>query len=136
MNLSREERIDSLLAEIDTLLMINNELLNDIDINTSLKNRYRMYKTENVYNLLRLDTKTGMITQVQWSLDEKKEGTFEINSLDLSFGVGYGSNSFELIPTNNMYQFILLDKTDGRMWHVQWGTEGEKSRWIRRIYSL
>ena len=30
-----------------------------------------------------------------------------------------------------MYQFILLDKTDGRTWHVQWGEKAE--RWIRRI---
>ena len=47
-------------------------------------------------------------------------------------GYGHGSGTFELYPTKNMYQFILLDKTDGRMWHVQWGTESSK-QWIRRI---
>lgn len=131
---AHEMRVDSLLAQIDTLIMINNQLLEHLEINTSLKNRYKLYGTENMYTLLELDTKTGKIKQVQWSLDSDSEGTFTINNDDLSYGYGYGSGSFELYPTKNMYQFILIDKTDGRKWHVQWGTGGDKSRWIRRIY--
>ena len=129
-----EQKVDSLLSQIYTLIMINNQLLEHIDIDLSLKNRYKLYPTDNIYTLLELDTKTGRIKQVQWSLDSDSEGTFTINNDDLSFGMGYGSNSFELYPTKNMYQFILIDKTDGRKWHVQWGTGGDKSRWIRRIY--
>ena len=129
-----EQKVDSLLSQIDTLIMINNQLLEHIDIDLSLKNRYKLYPTDNIYTLLELDTKTGRIKQVQWSLDSDSEGTFTINNDDLSFGMGYGSNSFELYPTKNMHQFILIDKTDGRKWHVQWGTGGDKSRWIRRIY--
>ena len=129
-----EQKVDSLLSKIDTLLMINNQLLEHLEINTSLKGRYKLYQTENIYTLLQLDTKTGKIEQVQWSLDSDKEGTITINNDDLSWGYGYGSGSFELYPTKNMYQFILIDKTDGRKWHVQWGTSGDKSRWIRRIY--
>lgn len=125
--------IDSLLLKIDTLLMINNELLNHLDINTSLKNRYKLYQTENIYTFLELDTKTGRLKQVQWSLDSDNEGTWIINSEDFSFGEGYGSGSFELYPTKNLYQFLLIDKTDGRKWHIQWGMNDNK-RWIRRIY--
>ena len=128
-----EQKIDSLLCQIDTLIMINNQLLEHIDIDLSLKNRYKMYQTENIYTLLRLDTKTGMIEQVQWSLDSDNEGSVTINSDDLTYGFGYGSGSFELYPTKNMYQFILIDKTSGKKWHVQWGMESSK-RWIRRIY--
>lgn len=133
-SVKHEQRVDSLLSKIDTLLMINNQLLEHLEINTSLKGRYKLYQTENIYTLLQLDTKTGKIEQVQWSLDSDKEGTITINNDDLSWGYGYGSGSFELYPTKNMYQFILIDKTDGRKWHIQWGTSGEKSRWIRRIY--
>lgn len=129
-----EQEVDSLLFQIDTLLMINNQLLEHLEINSSLKGRYKLYQTENLYTLLQLDTKTGKIEQVQWSLDSDKEGTFTINDEDLTWGLGYGSGTFELYPTKNMYQFILIDKTDGRKWHVQWGTGGDKSRWIRRIY--
>ena len=118
-----DERVESIEQRLEV-----------VDIDLSLKNRYKLYKTENVYNLLKLDTKTGKIWQVQWQLDDlNKEGTWIINDKDLSYGWGYGSNSFELYSTNNMYQFILIDKTDGRMWHVQWGI-GDKNRWIRRIY--
>ena len=119
---------------IDERLNNIEQRLEMVDIDLSLKNRYKLYPTENIYTLLKLDTKTGKIWQVQWSLESKNEGTWIINSDDLtSWSGGYGSNSFELYPTLNMYQFILIDKTDGRMWHVQWGI-GDKKRWIRRIY--
>jgi len=128
-----EQKIDSLLSQIDTLLMINNQLLEHIEINSSLKERYKLYQTENIYTLLQLDTKTGKIEQVQWSLESNNEGSVTINDDDLTYGYGYGSGSFELYPTKNMYQFILIDKTSGKKWHVQWGMEDSK-RWIRRIY--
>lgn len=127
------EKIDSLLARIDTLVQINNVWLEQIELNQSLKGRYKLYRTENIYTLLELDTKTGKIKQVQWSLKSSEEGTFTINGDDLNFGVGHGSGTYELYPTGNMYQFILLDKTNGRKWHVQWGL-GDSNRWIRRIY--
>ena len=126
------KNISALLSKIDTLLTINNMLLEQIEIDSSLKGRFKLYKTENIYNFLELDTKTGKIQQVQWSLDEKKEGSVVINNVDLSLGIGYGSGSFELYPTSNIYQFILIDKTDGRKWHVQWGFENAK-RWIRNM---
>lgn len=124
---TKSPTIDERLNNIEQRLEI-------VDIDLSLKNRYKLYPTENIYTLLKLDTKTGKIWQVQWSLESENEGTWIINSDDLtSWSGGYGSNSFELYPTLNMYQFILIDKTDGRMWHVQWGI-GDKKRWIRRIY--
>lgn len=127
-NYNQNEKIIDLLSRIDTLMAINNELLS---INMALKNRYKLYQTENIYTLLELDTKTGQIQQIQWSLDPDNEGTMVINDDDLSWG--YGSGVFELYPTQNMYQFILLDKTNGRKWHVQWGMS-QSNRWIRRIY--
>lgn len=107
-----EQKVDSLLSQIYTLIMINNQLLEHIDIDLSLKNRYKLYTTDNLYTLLELDSKIGRIKQVQWSLDSDSEGTFTINNDDLSYGMGYGSDSFELYPTKNMYQFILIDKTE------------------------
>ena len=122
---------DSLLVKMDSLVRANNAWLEQIELDLSLKERYKLYQTENIYTLLELDTKTGMIKQVQWSLDSDNEGTVTINDTDLSFG--YGSGSFELYPTKNMYQFILIEQTTGRKWHVQWGMKA-KERWIRRIW--
>ena len=124
---------DSVLNIIYSLVQITNAWLEQIELDHSLKQRYKLYQTENIYTLLQLDTKTGMIEQVQWSLDSENEGSVTINNDDLNYGYGHGSGSFELYPTKNMYQFILLDKTSGRKWHVQWGMK-TKERWIRRIY--
>lgn len=132
-NVEKEKKIDSLLYRINRLLETNNDLLDEISIDLSLKERFKLYQTENIYTLLQLDTKTGRIDQVQWSLERDNEGSVTINDEDLTYGNGYGSGTFELYPTKNMYQFILIDKTNGRKWHIQWGMESAK-RWIRRIY--
>ncbi len=127
---SIDSTLQDILVDIDTV----KAWLEQIELDLSLKNRYKLYQTENIYNLIELDTKTGRIYQVQWTLDSKSvEGTWIINSEDLTHGNGYGSGSFELYPTKNMYQFILLDKTDGRTWHIQWGFKKD-NRWIKRIY--
>lgn len=115
----------------DSTLIYITKQLEDIDFRINGMNRFKLYPTENIYTLLKLDTATGKIDQVQWSLDSDKEGSFTINNDDLS--LGSGSGTFELYPTKNMYQFILLDKVTGRQWHIQWGMEASK-RWIRRFY--
>lgn len=130
---SQQIQNDSILNRIDSLVQITNAWLEQIELDCSLKQRYKLYQTENIYTFLQLDTKTGMIEQVQWSLDSEKEGSITINGDDLNYWFGHGSGSFELYPTKNMYQFILLDKTSGRKWHVQWGMKAAE-RWIRRIY--
>lgn len=129
----QQAKKDSALTRIDSLIQATNAWLEQIEITNSLKQRYKLYQTDNIYTLLQLDTKTGQIEQVQWSLDSDNEGSVTINDQDLTFGYGYGSGCFELYATKNMYQFILLDKTDGRKWHVQWGMTATQ-RWIRRLY--
>lgn len=119
--------------KLDSLLEDHSDLLDAINVNTSLKNRFKLYPTENIYTFLELDTKTGRIWQMQWSMDSGNEGCIPIVDYDLiSEEDSYGSNVFELYPTKNMYQFILIDKTSGRAWHVQWGME-YGNRWIRNI---
>lgn len=118
----------------DSVAIRTSELVNDVvtlQMMQATSNRYKMYPTENIYNFLKLDTQTGRIEQVQWSLDDKKEFSHTLNREDLSWSTGM--NSFELYPTQNMYQFLLLDKATGRTWHVQWGLS-DKKRWIKRIY--
>lgn len=115
----------------DSTLIYISKQLEDIEFRINGLDRFKLYSTDNIYTFLKLDTATGKIDQLQWSLDSDNEGTVTINSDDLSLETGSGT--FELYPTKNMYQFILLDKVTGRQWHVQWGMETSK-RWIRRFY--
>ena len=121
---SKDSVKDSLLTDIT-------QRLDRIEFRMRGLDRYKMYKTENIYNLLKLDTATGVIEQVQWSLDDDNEGSVYINRDPLSYTTNCGT--YELYPTPNMYQFILLNKVTGQTWHVQWGIESNK-RWIRPIY--
>lgn len=115
----------------DTLSEISTKLKDLEHFITSKYNRYKLYPTENKYNFLKLDTATGRIEQVQWSLNDNEEFTLTLNGNDLSSFTSY-NGMFELYPTKNIWQFILLDKYTGRQWHVQWGLESKK-RWIQRI---
>ena len=115
----------------DSTLTSISKQLEVIEFRINGMNRFKLYPTENIYTFLKLDTATGKIDQLQWSLESDNEGSVPINSDDLSLDSGCGT--FELYPTMNMYQFILLDKVSGRQWHIQWGMESSQ-RWIRRFY--
>lgn len=44
------------------------------------KANFRLYKTKNMYNFIKLDTRTGQMEMVQWSLDGKS-GTYTLSDL-------------------------------------------------------
>lgn len=64
-------------------------------------NNFKLYKTENIYIFLQLNTSNGKIKQVQWNLDRNKEFTKVLNDVDLTFGINIGnySDRFELVFT-------------------------------------
>lgn len=95
---------------------------------------YKLYPTENMWNFIKLDTRTGRLWQVQFSI-QGYEYRFQtvLSDYDLSYEENTKPNRFELYPTQNTYNFILLDKVDGRVWQVQWSLEEDK-RMVLRIY--
>ena len=96
--------------------------------------RYKMYKTENIYNLLKLDTATGRVWLVQYRLGSTESMTVAVDNTSLLWDDEIArAGRFELYETNNMYQYILLDTETGRTWQVQWDTE-PKNRFRERIY--
>lgn len=115
-------------ARRDSIKHVNDSLrqLQVLDIN-----RYKLYPTQNKWTFLELDTQTGRIWQVQYSV-EGPEYRFKSNlniwSLlkDNDLQV---SGRFELYPTQNIYTFVLLDKISGRTWQVQWSTENARGCW-------
>ncbi len=116
----------------DSLLYDIYNQITELKINKESVGRFKIYPTDNMYVFLKLDTETGIIYLIQWNLDESKEFEAILNSKELGFGDLRYPGRFELYPTKNIYQFILLDTEMGSTWHVQWGTEREKL-WIRKI---
>ena len=87
--------------------------------------RYKMFPTENIWTFLKLDTRSGKIWQVQYSINDDYRGEIELNSKALVSYDSTDNGRFTLYPTKNMYNFILLDQIDGKMWQVQWSVDEE-----------
>jgi len=91
--------------------------------------RYKLYPTNSMWIFLKLDTATGKIWMVQWSNNSSKFERFEapLNRDRLASFLDNDINGrFELYPTQNIYNFILIDQTDGRTWQVQWSNKPEE----------
>ncbi len=87
--------------------------------------RFKMFPTENIWTFLKLDTRSGKIWQVQYSVDNSFRGEVELNNKELATGDAAENGRFTLYQTKNMYNFILLDQIDGKMWQVQWSVDEE-----------
>ena len=90
--------------------------------------RYRLFPTQNVWTFLKLDTVTGKIWQVQFSVkgDDYRFETV-LSSIDIAEGLKLEKKvgRFTLFPTQNTYNFILLDQIDGYTYQVQWSVDVE-----------
>jgi len=128
----KKAKIDSVQVVRNNILIANIRLLEQIEMDLSLKNRFKIYKTEDMNTMLELDTKTGVVKQIHWALKTDEEKVYTINPNNLSESAELGPGVFELYATNNMYQFILINKMNGSKWHIQWGDDKEH-RWIRKI---
>lgn len=83
---------------------------------------YRLFATKNIYTFIKLNTKNGHMWQVQWST---KGNQFEtpLSLISRVTKEDEKNGRFFIYPTTNIYNFILLDQIDGRVWQVQWSTE-------------
>ncbi|MFC3158063.1 hypothetical protein SAMN05443633_104401 [Chryseobacterium arachidis] len=85
---------------------------------------FRLFSTRNMYTFIKLDTRNGQMWQVQW---DTKSNQFE-TPLSLVYLVSEEEEKngrFFLYPTTNIYNFILVDQIDGRVWQVQWSMEAK-----------
>jgi len=98
---------------------------------------YELYPTQNMWTFLKLNTETGQIWQVQYYVgnDYSKRCQVPLNLTPLATEKKPGR--FCLKETQNMYNFLLLDKETGDVWQIQWSMESEKRGIvdeIRKIY--
>jgi len=96
---------------------------------------FRLFKTQNIWTYLLLDTRNGRIWQVNYSIDSNVASVkIPINDTALVAGekeVG----RFTLYPTHNMWTFLLLDQETGNVWQCQFSID-DNHRFIFPIYSI
>lgn len=85
---------------------------------------YRLFPTENNWTYLKLNTSNGKVEQVQWSLDGDRM-VVRLNDTPLVTRQEEKIDRFTLYPTKNIFNFLLLDQIDGRVWQLQWSTKSE-----------
>lgn len=88
---------------------------------------YQLFPTKNYWTFIKLDTRNGKMWQVHFSVgDDSNTGELVLNSLPLVSEEKESKGRFILYPTENMYNFLLLDQIDGTVVQVQWSTEVKK----------
>lgn len=93
---------------------------------------YRLFSTNNTFNFIKLNTRNGKLWQIQWNTGKNKFET-PISLMPLVSKEEERNGRFFLYQSHNIYNFLLLDQIDGRVWQVQWGIN-EEDRQIIRIY--
>lgn len=86
---------------------------------------YQLFPTQNIWTFIKLDTRNGKMWQVQYSVGEENRMESVLNSIPLAFGIQELAGRFTLYPTQNIYNFILLDQINGSVYQVQWSMKEE-----------
>ena len=118
--------ITSSFSYANELVKISPPIQQDINV------PFRLFDTENNWTKLALNTITGQLYQVHYSVtNDGFAGTLTINDKDLTpEGSKPIIGRFTLYATPNVYNFILVDQYGLRsFWQVQWSME-PKNRFI------
>lgn len=94
---------------------------------------FRLFRTRNIYTFLKLDTRTGLIWQVQWG--SGPSARFERPLSDKKLVDGAKPGRFTLYPTGNIFTFVLLDQQTGAAFTVQW-SDKKSERFVYPILPL
>ena len=86
---------------------------------------YRLFPTKNIWTFIKLNTRNGMMWQVQYDVEGDNRGVTYLNILPLVTTEKEANGRFTLYSTENIYNFILLDQVGGKMWQVQWSLEAK-----------
>ena len=94
--------------------------------------RYKMFKTENNFILLKLDTRTGKVWMTQFRSSTTNNLELPVDYLSLEYSWNSWNGRFDMYATNNIYKFIVLDTYTGKTYLLQWNTESDR-RFIEPI---
>ena len=77
-----------------------------------MKDRFKLYSTDNMYTFLNLYTATGKIYQLQWSFDAKNEGIVAVNSDDFLLDLLVGFLNFFLLKILAASKCFRIGRTE------------------------
>lgn len=106
-----------------------------MNLNEIQNGTYKLVKTKNMWTFLKLNKRNGKISQVQYSLKDDNQFETDLNEVALVEPKEEFNNRFTLYATQNMFNFLLLDTHNGKVWQVQWSIEPSQ-RLIVRIPNL
>jgi hypothetical protein len=109
----------------------SNELVRVSNYQSPVPSKFRLYPTNNISIFLRLNTSTGFIDLVQYSIKDVSSSIVKLSEFPLVLDGPV--DRFTLYPTTNIWTFLLLDQVEGTPYQVQWSTDPEK-RFVSRIY--
>lgn len=104
------------------------EQLNAIKLQVQAQNNtFKLYPTKNMWTFLELNTATGQIWIVQWSMEDEKQFRYTLDdNVRISEADEMVNGRFSLHATENIYNFILLDNINGDCWQAQWNFDEDK----------
>jgi len=97
---------------------------------------YQLFPTQNIWTFIKLDTRNGKMWQVHFSVSDENKGELVLNSLPLVSEENETKGRFTLYPTENMYNFLLLDQINGTVVQVQWSLDAKKRGIVEVIKSI
>lgn len=91
---------------------------------------YKLFPTKNFWTFIKLNTRNGKMWQVHFGVTETDvRAILDLNNLPLVSEEKETSGRFTLYPSENTYNFLLLDQIDGNVYQVQWSMQ-ENNRGI------
>ena len=73
---------------------------------------FRLFPTKNMLTFIKLDTRNGLLWKVQYSLNPENRMVTYLNLDRLASVNEEVKDRFKLYPTQNMYNFILLEQVN------------------------
>ncbi len=87
---------------------------------------YQLFPTQNYWTFIKLDNRNGKMWQVHFSVNEDGIQTEVIlNPVPLVVKDKEVNGRFNLYPTENIYNFLLIDQIDGNVYQVQWSMDAK-----------
>ena len=88
--------------------------------------KFRLYPTSNRFTYLRLNTTNGFIDIVQYSTTNAEDRMIYPLSISpplMSLFNNGTLDRYTIYPTQNVYNFLLLDQVEGNTYQVQWSQD-------------